>query len=128
MTGEALVGRLLALSAEIRYVALRRRGTLIQHQRSQLAGASGAESDRYEELLVNPALLTLATSRGEIDCGGCEYLLVHYGHFVQLVHPVDGGHVSIALERHANPASLVGAIREELGLAGLWPGPDPDGA
>ena len=41
--------------------------------------ASGLESDRYEELLVNPTLLTLATQRGNIDCGGLKYLIVRYG-------------------------------------------------
>lgn len=39
-------------------------------ERPDLADASSSESDRYEELLVNPTLITLARQRGEIDCGG----------------------------------------------------------
>ena len=39
------------------------------HMRSRpdLHNASSSDSDLYEELLVNPALLTLATQRGNID-------------------------------------------------------------
>ena len=50
-----------------------------------MAGASSSGSDRYEELLANPAVLTLLSQRGEIDCGGLRYVLVRYGNFFQLV-------------------------------------------
>jgi hypothetical protein len=69
-----------------------------------------ADSDRYEELLVNPTLLTLATQRGNIDCGGLRYLIIGYGHFQQLVIPRPAGHVSIAFELGANPLDYLQAI------------------
>ena len=89
---------ILALSPEIRYVATYLHGEHRSVQRADLADASSSESDRYEELIVNPTLLTLVTQRGNIDCGGARCVLVRYGNFNQLVVPVEGGHVSVAIE------------------------------
>ena len=57
-----------------RYVALYRKGELVSRQKSQVAGASAAESDKYEELFVNPTLLKLARQRGNLDCGGARFV------------------------------------------------------
>ena len=67
---------------------------------------SSSESDRYEELLVNPTLLKLAMQRGNIDCGGLEYLLVRYGSFFQFVLLVSWGHVSVCIEAGADPIQI----------------------
>ncbi len=67
---------------------------------------SSAESDRYEELLVNPTLLKLATQRGNIDCGGLDYLLVKYGNFFQFILPASWGHVSVCIDKSADPIAL----------------------
>jgi hypothetical protein len=83
-------------------------------ERAGLADASSSESDRYEELLVNPALITLARQRGDIDCGGLDYLVVAYGNFFQVVLPHGDGHVSVAVERSAEPTELVESIRAAL--------------
>jgi hypothetical protein len=99
----------------VRYVAVYRDGSLRTRERAGLAGASAAESDRYEELLVNPTLLTLARQRGEIDCGGLRYLLIRYGNFFQFVYPVGSGHVSVALEPDADLASLLPLLERRLG-------------
>jgi len=106
-----LAAALFGLSSNIRYVAQYRHGDLQMAQRGGLRDASGADSDRYEELLVNPTLLTLARQRGEIDCGGLEFLLIRYGHFFQLVHPIEGGHLSIAIEATTEPLKLLTDIR-----------------
>jgi hypothetical protein len=105
-----LTDRLFALAADVRYVAIYRDGRLQTRSRSGLVGASAAESDRYEELLVNPTLLTLARQRGEIDCGGLRYLLVRYGQFFQCVLPWPGGHVSVCLEAQAPVVELAERI------------------
>ncbi len=76
-------------------------------QRPGLHNASASDSDRYEELLVNPTLLTLTRQRGEIDCGGLAYLIIRYGSFFQLVMPLKEGHISIAFEPQADPVSYV---------------------
>ena len=110
---------LFRASAGVRYVAVYRRGELRLAERPGLANASAAESDRYEELLVNPTLLTLARQRGEIDCGGLAFLLIRYGHFFQLVLPVDGGHLSVGIERTADPLPLVDTVRAAARAHGL---------
>ena len=99
-----------ALSPDIRYVALYRGGDLATRQRDAVAGASAAESDRYEELLVNPTLLKLARQRGDIDCGGARFVVVGYGNFHQLVIALPDGHASICFELTANPIAFVDRI------------------
>jgi hypothetical protein len=103
---------IFALTPSVRYVAHARGQHLDLRSRPDLADASAEESDRYEELLVNPTLLTLARQRGEIDCGGLRYLVVGYGNFDQLVVPVAGGHLSVAFELGTHPADHVQAIEE----------------
>jgi hypothetical protein len=102
-----------AISPDIRYVAIAQGQQVQMRSRPDLHHASGGDSDRYEELLVNPTLLTLTAQRGNIDCGGLRYLIIGYGHFQQLVIPWAGGHVSIAFELGANPAEYLQAV---LGL------------
>src|SRR6266702_6470007 len=99
-----------AISPDVRYVAVVQGQQVHMRSRPDLRNASGSDSDMYEELLVNPALLTLATQRGNIECGGLRYLIIGYGHFHQLVVPGAGGHVSIAFELAANPADYLQAI------------------
>src|SRR5262249_61363820 len=81
----------------------------------------------YEELLVNPTLLTLATRRGNIDCGGLRYLIVGDGHFEMLVIPTSAGHVGVGFELGANPAGYLQTILSGMAdhgpPAGLPPAP-----
>ena len=105
-----LAARVFALSPDVRYVATYVGGRLDLAARDA-PNASGSESDRYEELIVNPTLLTLAGQRGRIDGGGLEYVLVRYGYFFQLVVPVRGGHISVAVEPSGAPLDLVDGIR-----------------
>jgi hypothetical protein len=105
---------LFAVSRAIRYVAFAHGQEVAMRQRKGIEGASSSESDRFEELLVNPALVTLARQRGEIDCGGFEFAVVGYGNFRQLVVPLEAGHVSIAFELEADPLDHLAAIRAVL--------------
>lgn len=50
-----LIERCFAAAPDVRYVAVYWNGELHMRQRAGLTGASTSESDRYEELLVNPA-------------------------------------------------------------------------
>jgi hypothetical protein len=102
------------ISSDVRYVAIADGQQVDARSRPGLDHASGSDSDRYEELLVNPALLVLATQRGNIDCGGLRYLVVGYGHFQQLVVPAAAGHVSVAFELGSNPADHLPAIFETM--------------
>jgi hypothetical protein len=112
---------LFRLSEAVRYVAVYRHGVLTMAERPNVRVPSSGESDRYEELLVNPAVLTLTEQRGDIDCGGLEFVVIRYGRFFQLVHRVPGGHVSISIEPEADPLALVPQVRRVLAAAGLFP-------
>ena len=100
------------LSSDIRYAAVYQKGVLQLEQRNDLVSASASESDRYEELLVNPTLLMIARQRGNIDCGGFEYLVVRYGNFFQIVHPIFEGHISIAVEATAQPLDILALLKK----------------
>lgn len=101
-----IIDLLFAVGPHIRYVAVRDDQELRLVSRDGLQDASSPESDRYEELIVNPTLLTLTRQRGDIDCGGLDFVVVGYGNFRQLVIPTATGHVSVAMEKEA--ISVVG--------------------
>lgn len=107
---------LFDLAAEIRYVAIYRGGELYSAQRDNLDGASTAESDRYEELLVNPTVLTLVRQRGNIDCGGLEYVLIRYGNFFEFMTPLPDGHLSVGMESTADAVALARLIMARADL------------
>ena len=106
-----MIDKIFGLSKSIRYVAIYRNDQLESKSKAGTSFASSSESDRYEELLVNPTLLKLASQRGNIDCGGLHYLLVRYGNFFQFVLPTSGGHVSVCIEGDANPIEIGNRIR-----------------
>ena len=107
------------ISNDVRYVALYLDGQLTLKQRPELANASAAESDKYEELIVNPTLLTLVQQRGNIDCGGVKFVVIRYGNFWQTVWPVKQGHVSVGLETTADPLEHAKAIQRVIVEQGL---------
>jgi hypothetical protein len=107
-----LIDDLMDVSECIRYVAVYLDGKLESVAKPETEGASSSESDRYEELLVNPGILTLARQRGNIDCGGTEYVLIRYGNFFQFVLPLSNGHVSVCIDPDADPISLGAQIRK----------------
>ena len=102
------------LTPAVRYVAFYQDGDLFMHKRPGIGKATASESDHYEELLVNPAILTLASKRGNIDCGGLEYLVIRYGNFYQFIVPAGGGHVSIAFGLEANPVAWADSVIDLL--------------
>ncbi len=114
LSHEVLIERCLALGPDVRYVAVYLDGKLLTRERAGVAGASATESDRYEELIVNPTLLTLVQQRGNIDCGGVRYVLVRYGNFFAFVHPLAGGHVAVALEPAADLQRMLGVLERKL--------------
>jgi len=107
-----LISDLMDFSEAVRYVAVYLDGKLQSAAKKETEGASSSESERYEELLVNPGILTLARQRGNIDCGGTEYVLIRYGNFFQFVLPLSNGHVSVCTEPDADPILLGAQIRQ----------------
>jgi hypothetical protein len=110
----SIIAALFEIDSAVRYVALFLNGTLTSRERAGLSNASASESDKYEELIVNPTLLKLVQQRGDLDCGGMEYVLIRYGNFFQFVHPIKGGHVSVGIEPTGDPMNTVKAIRTYL--------------
>jgi hypothetical protein len=113
---DRLIASLFALSPKVRYVAILRGRDLLLRERPGLAGASASETDRYEELLVNPTVLTLLRRRGELDCGGLDHVWIRYGNFWTGLFPTADGHVNVGLEPEAVPTELVDRIRAVLEL------------
>lgn len=115
LSHDSIIDRCLAVSPDVRYVAVYRDGLLRSRERPGLTGASASESDKYEEILVNPAVLTLARQRGNIDCGGLRYFVIRYGNFFQCVFPVEGGHVAVAFEPVADVFQFLDVLESKLG-------------
>ena len=101
-----MIDEIFALSNSIRYVARYDGDQLETKSKAGTLGASASETDRYEELLVNPTLLKLSSQRGNIDCGGLRYVLVRYGNFFQFVLPTPKGHISVCIEPDADPVEI----------------------
>lgn len=103
---------IFALGPHIRYVAIAAGQEVTTTQRDDLTNASDGSSDFFEELLVNPTLLTLVRQRGDLDCGGLRHVVVGYGNFHQVVVPLpnDTGHVSVAVELDADPTKVAAQV------------------
>ena len=107
-----MISKIFRISESVRYVAIYRDGQLESQAKDNTAGASSSESDKYEELIANPVMLKAATQRGNIDCGGLEFLLVRYGNFFQFIIPVSWGHVSLCIEKDADPISIGNKVKD----------------
>lgn len=99
---------------KVRYAAIYKENDLLFKQRRGLDNDSAAETDKFEELLVNPALLTIAKQRGDIDCGGLNFIIIGYGNFYQLIKNVKGGHISICLAQDSDLTILPNQIFDYL--------------
>ena len=113
---EDIVQTVFRLGAHVRYVAFGQGQDVSTAQREDVRASSGSSSDFYEELLVNPALLTLTRQRGDLDCGGLRHVVIAYGNFTQVVLPLpDGtGHLSVCLERDADAGAVAAQLRDIL--------------
>jgi hypothetical protein len=94
-----MIDKVFEISEDVRYVALYRDGHLETQSKTNTEGASSSESDKYEELLVNPIMLKAASQRGNIDCGGLDFLLVRYGNFFNSSYHCHGGIFQYVLKK-----------------------------
>ena len=108
---ESLKDKIFTISKDIRYVAIYADDKLISSERPGIENTSSSESDKYEELIVNPTLLKLVTQRGNIDCGGARFVIIRYGSFYEFVMPLKNGHLSVGIESDSNLLSIVDAIQ-----------------
>lgn len=110
-----MIDEIFDLSDSVRYVAIYDGQELKSKSKTNTVGAGASESDKYEELLVNPTLLKLASQRGNIDCGGLQSLIVRYGNFYQFVLPTEKGHVSVCIEASADPIEIGARVKALVG-------------
>ena len=101
-----LAKKLINQFSDVRYIAIYDNNELFTFEKEGLVNNSSHETDKYEELLVNPTLLKLTTQRGNIDCGGLDFLIVSYGNFYQLVKSTKNGHISICIDKKADLNNL----------------------
>ncbi|SRR5258705_7054257 len=104
---QKLFDEAFVISEHIRYVAVYHNDRLSMKQRGDIKNVSSNESDKYEELLVNPTLIKLASQRGNIDCGGLEYFIIRYGNFFVVLIPCKKGHVNFGIEPDEDPFRLI---------------------
>ena len=105
------------MDPNIRYVAVNQSGRIVEmEQNPKWPSYNPAETDRMEELIVNPAILELAKRRGDLDLDGIRYVVIRYGLQYQLVFPYKQGHMSIGVESKANITEVAGKVARHLTL------------
>ena len=114
---EKISARLFDLDSNIRYVAINQSGVLVEmEQNPKWPSLNPTETDRMEELIVNPILLELTRRRGNIDMNGMRFVVVRYGTMYELIFPFKDGHLSMGLELDANPTEVAYSVAKCLGL------------
>jgi hypothetical protein len=109
---ELQASKLFALDPRIRYVAVNQRGAIVEmEQRSEWPSRNPPDTDRMEELLLNPLLLEATKRRGDLDLDGIRYVIIRYGSQYQAIFPFEAGHVSVGIE----PGSDVDGIARRVG-------------
>jgi hypothetical protein len=114
---EKLGPQLFLLEPKIRYVAVNQNGEIVEMQQSpEHLTYNPHETDRLEELIVNPIVLEIARRRGNIDMHGIRYVVIRYGTQYQLLMPYKEGHISIGVELEDDPQEIARKVAEHLKL------------
>jgi len=112
-----LSARLFRLEPKLRYVAVNQGGRIVEMEQSPLHPTYNShETDRMEELLVNPVVLELVARRGNIDMNGIGYVIIRYGTQYQLIMPYLEGHLSIGIELQDDPVAIASNLASALNL------------
>lgn len=103
------------LDPNIRYVAANQDGTIVEmEQRAEWPSSNPPETDRMEELIVNPVVLEATRRRGDIDLKGLQYVIIRYGTQYQAIFPFQAGHVSVGIEHAADVVAVAGKVAQAL--------------
>jgi hypothetical protein len=117
VSDQKLSARLFRLEPKIRYVAVNQNGRIVEMEQSGSHPTyNPPDTDRIEELIVNPTVLEITRRRGNIDMGGVRYVLIRYGTQFQLIMPYLEGHLSIGVEREDDPVEIAGKVAAALDL------------
>jgi hypothetical protein len=111
----SIAEQLFRIEPKIRYIAINQLGLIVEMMQSPSCPSyNSAETDRLEELVVNPIVLEITRRRGEIDIGGTRFVVIRYGVLYQIVIPYAHGHVSISVELDDNPLEIAEKVFEYL--------------
>ena len=114
---EKISAKLFDLDSNIRYVAVNQKGRIEEmEQNPKRPSLNPTETDRMEELIVNPIILELARRRGNLDMNGMRCVIIRYGTMYELIFPFKDGHLSIGVELNANPTEVAQSIAKCLHL------------
>ena len=113
----SISAQLFELEPKIRYVAVNQNGKIVEMEQSgQHPTYNPQETDRIEELIVNPIVLEITARRGNIDMNGIRYVVIRYGTQYQLLLPYKEGHISIGVELEDDPTGIARKVAEHLNL------------
>ncbi len=111
----SLAEQLFRIEPRMRYVAINQAGLVVEMMQSPTCPTlNSAETDRLEELIVNPIVLEITRRRGEIDIGGTRFVVIRYGSLYQVIMPYRAGHVSLSVELHDDPLQIAEKVGEYL--------------
>jgi hypothetical protein len=114
---EKLSAQLFSMEPKIRYVAVNQKGKIVEMEQSPSHPSYNSnETDRIEELIVNPIVLELAARRGNLDMDGIRYVVIRYGTQYQLLIPYGEGHLSIGVELQDDPVVIASKVTTALKL------------
>ncbi len=114
---EELGPKLFKFDPKIRYVSINRNGTIVEMtQNPDLPMYNPPDTDRTEELVVNPTVLDLLRRRGSLDQYGVKFVVIHYDEFYQVVMPYEDGHLSIGVELTADVIDVVKRVTKLLDI------------
>lgn len=105
-----------ALDSSVRYVATNQGGEIELTQNPKWPSHNPGDTDRMEELIVNPVVIELARRRGDLDLEGVRYVAIRYGLQWQLLFPYADGHLSVGVEHAADLEGVAAKVAEHLGL------------
>jgi len=117
MTWSNISPQVFELDPGIRYLAVNQDGEIVE-MAQRLPTHNPVETDRMEELLVNPAILDLTKRRGDLDLDGVRYIIIQYGLQYQAIFNYRNGHVSVGIESDSDAVGVVSKILEHLDLQG----------
>ena len=110
-----LASVIFPLDPNIRYVAANRGGRIVEmEQRAEWPSYNPPETDRMEELIVNPIVLEATRRRGDLDLKGLHWIIIRYGTQYQVLFPHEGGHVSVGSEHAADIGEVARTIAGAL--------------
>ncbi len=118
MIEEKISTQLFKLEPKIRYVAVNQNEAIVEMEQSpQHPTYNPHETDRLEELIVNPIVLEITRRRGNLDMGGIRYVVIRYGAQYQLLMPYKEGHLSIGVELGDDPLDIARTVADYLKLS-----------